>query len=68
MPDPIPTELVESIADDLAAIRARLDYRNEIEGMRLRMEFLSLVYAPQRVVEILRVEYPFASHAFRRPE
>jgi len=67
MPDPIPTELVESIADDLASIRSRLNNRNEIEALRFRMEFLSLVYTPERVVAILRAEYPF-NPIFRKPE
>ena len=67
MSDPIPTELVESIADDLASIRARLVERNQIETAKLRLQYLSLVYTPHLAAAILRVEFP-ASSAFRKPE
>jgi len=67
MPDPIPTELVESIADDLSAIRVRLVERNQIETVKLRLQYLSLIYRPDRAAAILRAEFP-AFSAFRQPE
>jgi hypothetical protein len=67
MPDPIPTELIESIADDLSAIRVRLVERNQIETVKLRLQYLSLIYTPERAAAILRVEFP-AFSAFRQPE
>jgi hypothetical protein len=67
MPDPIPTELIESIADDLAAIRARLTERNQIELARLRFEFLTREDPFGLVGETLRREFP-AYSVFRKSE
>lgn len=65
MPDPIPTELIESIADDLAAIRARLTERNQIELARLRFDFLTRPDPFGRAADTLRAEFP-AYSAFRK--
>ena len=67
MPDPIPTELIESIADDLAAINARLVERNQIENARLRFEFLTREDPFGLIGETLRREYPGIA-AFRKSE
>jgi hypothetical protein len=67
MPDHIKEKLLEDIADNLAAIRARLTERNQIELARLRFEFLTREDPFGLVGETLRREFP-AYSVFRKSE